>query len=204
MRFLPILAAASAWAQSAAPPADRPPPGGMAAALTQQRASIEQQRASIKKQAETVGVWLPPDDRDAAGAEPPCDPIEDRIVAPMIDGAAKTHAVRPELLRAVIEQESGYRSCAVSAKGAQGLMQLMPETIEQLGVKDAFDPKENIEAGARFLKQLLDKYKGDLAQALGAYNAGPEAVDQAGGIPPLPETQDYVKAILEKLGTQKP
>jgi len=79
-------------------------------------------------------------------------------------------------------------------------MQLMPQTIQDLGVEDPFDPRENVEAGAKFLKQLLDKYKGDLAQALGAYNAGPAAIDEAGGIPEMTETRDYVDAILKKLG----
>jgi soluble lytic murein transglycosylase-like protein len=124
-------------------------------------------------------------------------------VTPIIEGAAKAHELRPELLRAVIQQESAFRPCAVSSQGAQGLMQLMPDTVGRFGVKDAFDPQQNIEAGAKFLKQLIDKYKGDLAQALGAYNAGPETVDQAGGVPQIRETQDYVKAILEKVGAHK-
>ncbi len=204
MRWVWLLVAASAWGQAApAPPPDRPPPEGVKTVLSQQQASIEQQRTSVRKQAETVGVWLPPKDDLAAAAEAPCDPIDDSIVAPVIDGAAKAHELRPELLRAVIGQESAFRPCAVSAKGAEGLMQLMPDTLERFGVKDGFNPKENIEAGAKFLKELIDKYKGDLRQALGAYNAGPEAVDKAGGIPPIEETQDYVKAILEKLATQK-
>jgi soluble lytic murein transglycosylase-like protein len=91
------------------------------------------------------------------------------------------------------------RPCAISAKGAQGLMQLMPDTAQQLAVLDVFDPKENIEAGAKYLKQLIDKYKGDLKLALGAYNAGPTTVDQAGGIPDIQETKDYVEAILKRL-----
>jgi soluble lytic murein transglycosylase-like protein len=130
---------------------------------------------------------------------PPCPPVEDSIVAPLIEGAAKDSAVEPKLLRAVIEQESGYHACAVSSRGAKGLMQLMPETADRFGVKDAFDPKENIQAGTKFLKELIDKYKGDLPKALGAYNAGPNAVDQAGGIPDIAETQDYVQAIMKKL-----
>ncbi|SPE39629.1 Lytic transglycosylase, catalytic (fragment) [Candidatus Sulfopaludibacter sp. SbA3] len=78
-------------------------------------------------------------------------------------------------------------------------MQLMPATAEQFGLKDVFDPKKNIDTGAQFLKQLLDKYGGDLAKALGAYNAGATVVDQAGGIPDIPETRDYVDAIMQKL-----
>ncbi|HUP04630.1 MAG TPA: lytic transglycosylase domain-containing protein, partial [Bryobacteraceae bacterium] len=91
------------------------------------------------------------------------------------------------------------RPCAVSASGAQGLMQLMPDTADQLAVTDPFDPAQNIEAGARYLKDLIDRYKGDLAQALAAYNAGPGATPQSGGIPAIPETRDYVDSILKKL-----
>jgi soluble lytic murein transglycosylase-like protein len=122
----------------------------------------------------------------------------------MIDAAAQSHSVQPKLLRAVMEQESGLRPCALSSKGAQGLMQLMPDTAGQFGVDDAFDPKQNIEGGARYLKELLDKYKGDLPLALGAYNAGPASVDQAGKVPDIPETRDYVAAILKKLAASPP
>lgn len=134
---------------------------------------------------------------EAAPAD--CDPIAETELAPMIDTAAKGHELQPKLLRAVMEKESAFRPCAVSPKGAQGLMQLMPDTAGQFGVSDAFDPKQNIEAGATFLKQLLDKYKGDIGMALGAYNAGSSTVDQAGGIPNIAETRDYVDAILKKI-----
>jgi soluble lytic murein transglycosylase-like protein len=97
----------------------------------------------------------------------------------------------------VIKQESAFRPCAISQKGAQGLMQLMPETVDQLGIKDPFDVKQNIDGGAKFLKELLTRYSGDLSLALGAYNAGAGKVDAAGGaIPPIAETEAYVKAIL--------
>jgi soluble lytic murein transglycosylase-like protein len=102
-----------------------------------------------------------------------------------------------------MERESGYRPCAISSKGAQGLMQLMPETSLELGVSDPFDPKESVSGGAKFLKQLIDKYQGDLSKVLGAYNAGPAAIDQAGGIPDIQETKDYVDAILKKLGVTR-
>jgi soluble lytic murein transglycosylase-like protein len=98
-----------------------------------------------------------------------------------------------------MQQESGFRPCAISPKGARGLMQLMPATLEQFKVEDAFDPTANIEAGAAFLKQLLDKYKGDMKLALAAYNAGPAAVDKAGAIPDIKETRDYVESILRKV-----
>ena len=84
-----------------------------------------------------------------------------RNCRPLIDSAAKQHQLQPKLIRGVIEQESAFHACAISAKGAKGLMQLMPATIEQFKVTDVFDPQQNIEAGATFLRQLLDKYKGD-------------------------------------------
>ena len=134
-----------------------------------------------------------------SGDGPDCDPLADSLAAPIIEEAAKTHKVEAKLLRAVIDQESAFRPCAVSPKGAKGMMQLMPDTAQELGVADPFDAKQNILAGAKYLKQLLDKYKGDLPQALGAYNAGANAVDQSGGVPNIQETKDYVKAIMEKL-----
>jgi soluble lytic murein transglycosylase-like protein len=167
----------------------------MREALEKQKASIAKQRQCVRRQAETAGVRLIP----WGSPEPDCEPIEESAVAPLIDSAAKAQKLEPELVRAVIEKESAFRPCAVSGKGAQGLMQLMPATAEQFGLNDVFDPKENIDAGAQFLKQLLDQYSGDLAKALGAYNAGPSVVDQAGGIPDIPETRDYVDAILKKL-----
>jgi soluble lytic murein transglycosylase-like protein len=129
--------------------------------------------------------------------------LADAVSAPLIDGAAQQQGVDTKLLRAVIDQESGFRPCAVSAKGAQGLMQLMPATAEELKVDDPFDPKQSIDAGAKYLKQLLDKYKGDIPQTLAAYNAGPGATDQAKGVPDIPETRAYVDAILQKLGIKR-
>ena len=170
-----------------------------------QRAAIALQRESIRKQAESLGLWMQPGGPAPAPAagppstEPACDALADSVVTPLIENAAKTQNLETKVIRAVIERESGFHACAVSSRGAQGLMQLMPETAATLSVRDPFDAKENIEAGARYLKQLLDKYKGDLRQALGAYNAGPAAVDQAGGIPDIPETKDYVDAILQKI-----
>ncbi len=134
----------------------------------------------------------------------PCEPIADAVVAPIIEGAAQSQKVEPKLLRAVIDQESGFHPCAMSSRGAKGLMQLMPETADRFSVRDPFDPRENIEAGATLLKQLLDRYNGDLPQALAAYNAGPKRVDESGGIPDIPETRDYVESILGKLRAKDP
>lgn len=141
---------------------------------------------------------------EAAGMTQPglyCDPVPEIDLAPIVADTAEREGLDPRLLTAVIQQESAFRPCAVSQKGAQGLMQLMPATAEQFGVKDSFDIQENIGAGAKLLKGLLTRYTGDLSLALGAYNAGPGKVDEAGGVPAIPETTNYVREILRKLAT---
>lgn len=129
-----------------------------------------------------------------------CDPVPEASIAPILLEAAQREGLEPRLLTAVIQQESAFRPCAISHKGAQGLMQLMPDTATQFGVKDPFDPKQNVDAGAKYLKELISRYSGNLAVALGAYNAGPAKVDEAGGVvPSIPETTDYVSQILSRL-----
>ena len=118
----------------------------------------------------------------------------------MIDTVAREQNVDPSLVREVARQESSFRPCAVSPKGAQGLMQLMPATQAQLDVHDPFDPQESLSAGAKLLKQLLDRYHGDLALALSAYNAGITRVDRNFAVPEISETKDYVSDILGRLG----
>ena len=103
------------------------------------------------------------------------------------------------LLRAVISTESAFVPCAISDKGAMGLMQLMPGTATAMGVSNPMDPDDNLRGGVRYLGQLLERYGGDLRLALGAYNAGPALVDRYGAVPPIPETQNYVREILNKL-----
>lgn len=116
---------------------------------------------------------------------------------PLIRAAARNHQLSPELVHAVVRAESAYRSDAVSRKGAQGLMQLMPATADRFGVRDSFDPRENLHGGTRYLKKLLGMFDGDLSLALAAYNAGENAVAKYGNqIPPYPETQKYVKKVL--------
>ena len=186
-------------ASPATPGNAKPPPSP----AELQRAAIAQQRDAVRKQAESLGLWLMPLQEGPARPPAPvvdCDPLEDSIVNPLIENAAKAQGLETKLLRAVIDQESGYRACAVSAKGAQGLMQLMPETAAEMGVKDPFDAKQNVDGGARYLKQLIDRYKGDLPQALGAYNAGPKTVDQSAGVPDVQETREYVEAVMAKAG----
>lgn len=115
---------------------------------------------------------------------------------PIIEKAALAAAVEPELLRAVIVVESGFNSRALSRAGAAGLMQLMPATARRFGVRDRFDPKENIHAGARYLKSLIKRYDNDVQLALAAYNAGEEAVDRCGRcIPNYRETRAYVPKV---------
>ena len=116
--------------------------------------------------------------------------------AVLIDRAARRYELDPSLLKAVIQQESGFDAGARSSAGAMGLMQLMPGTAASLGVTNPRDPEQNVDGGSRLLRQLLDRYGGRLDLALAAYNAGPGAVDKYGGIPPYSETQEYVRNIL--------
>jgi len=115
---------------------------------------------------------------------------------PIIKSLASEYGVDISLVKAVIHAESGYNPNAVSPKGAQGLMQLMPRTAQGLKVSNSFDPKENIRGGVRYLRFLLDTFKGDVSLALAAYNAGLNRVSQYGGIPPYQETRDYVSRVL--------
>jgi len=113
----------------------------------------------------------------------------------LIGLTAREHEVEPALVKAVIAAESNFDPEAVSRKGAQGLMQLMPVTATDLGVDDPLRPMQNVQAGTRYLRLMLDRY-GDLERAVAAYNAGPAAVDHYGGVPPYRETQDYVRRVL--------
>ena len=110
--------------------------------------------------------------------------------------SARNHRVEPALVKAVIAAESNFMPTAVSRVGAQGLMQLMPKTAQELGIDNPFHPAENVEGGTRYLRDMLDRF-GDLERALAAYNAGPEAVDRFDGIPPYPETLKYVTRVLD-------
>jgi soluble lytic murein transglycosylase-like protein len=116
----------------------------------------------------------------------------------IIETAALAASIEPNLLRAVIVVESGFNSRAVSKRGAVGLMQLMPSTASRFGVSNPYDPRENVRAGARYLKFLIDRFGHDVRLALAAYNAGEEAVDRNGGqIPPFTETMAYVPRVLK-------
>ena len=160
--------------------------------------SLAQQRASIEKQAQAAGTSLTWTAPAMAVPQPACDPIPQPELSKMIDEVAEKQGIDKTLVREVARQESGFRPCAVSSKGAQGLMQLMPETQARFQIADPFDPKQSLEAGSKLLKQLLDRYHGDVSLALSAYNAGARRVDQAGGVPDLAETKNYVFSILTR------
>lgn len=124
-----------------------------------------------------------------------------RLVGPegvgrLAERHAGRHGVDSRLIMAIIKVESGFDVRAVSPAGAGGLMQLMPGTQRHLGVKDVFDPDANVEGGVRYFRSMLDRYGGDVALALAAYNAGPANVDKYGGIPPFEETRNYVRKVL--------
>lgn len=119
-----------------------------------------------------------------------------RGLDPLIDRFALDEGLSPRLVQAVMQVESAYDQRALSKKGAMGLMQLMPDTARELGVRDPWNPADNIRGGARYLRQQLDRFGGDLSLALAAYNAGPTAVERHRGIPPYAETQRYVGKVL--------
>jgi soluble lytic murein transglycosylase-like protein len=171
------------------------------------QSSLAQQRKSIETQARAAGAapgisykevpWTP----SPTAAAPDCDPLSQPELNMMIGEASSKNGVSTELVREVARQESGFKPCAVSSKGAQGIMQLMPATQSQFAVANPFDVKENLDAGTKLLKQLLDRYSGDLTKALSAYNAGAGKVDKSGAVPDIPETKNYVLSILGELNT---
>jgi hypothetical protein len=131
------------------------------------------------------------------GENRPAVSIDRDGVEKLVREAADRHQVDPALIRAVIETESNWNPSAVSRKGALGLMQLIPTTAQRFGVDDAFSPKQNVDAGVRYLKTLLERYNGNLDLALAAYNAGEGAVDRAHGVPAYRETRNYVQRVQE-------
>jgi soluble lytic murein transglycosylase-like protein len=124
-------------------------------------------------------------------------------VAEVVGAASDRYRLDPDLLNSVIRAESGFKVHAVSPKGAQGLMQLMPGTASKLGVANAFDPAANVDGGTRYLRELLEHYNFDLIKALAAYNAGPQRVEQYKGVPPYRETRLYVASIVRDFNRKK-
>lgn len=179
----------------------------MAPSLDKQRISVQTQVAAAVPSAAPAppaesGFFTTPWPGFLSSAivvQAPCEPLAPEALHPLVDQAAKREGLEVDLVNAVIDRESGARPCAVSVKGAQGLMQLMPAVASELGVKDPFDPKQNVDGGTKLLKQLLTRYNGDVGLALGAYNAGAGRVDREGGIPKIPETINYVSDILTKV-----
>lgn len=189
----------------AAPPGEATTVGDAAAqraaSIRVMRESIATQRASTRAQASRSArriVFSEPFAPIAFPVGAGCDPIPDTVVAPLIATAALDARIEPNLLRAVIHQESAFRPCALSPRGAMGLMQLMPDAAARFQVADPFDAGQNIRSGAQYLRELLDRFKGDVGLALAAYNAGPANVNNK-TIPDFPETQDYVARILDEL-----
>ncbi len=130
-------------------------------------------------------------------------PASEKDLDAIIAAAAKRHNIDADFIRSIVKAESGGRTNAVSAKGAQGLMQLMPKTANLLGVNNSFDPEANVEAGTRYLRELLARYKNDPIKALAAYNAGALRVQQYNGVPPYQETRAYIRRIVNDYNRQK-
>jgi soluble lytic murein transglycosylase-like protein len=166
------------------------------------QSSLAQQRKSIETQARAAGAGQIPWTPSPTTAAPDCDPLSQPELNLMIGEASSKNGVSSELVREVARQESGFKPCAVSSRGAEGIMQLMPATRNQFAVANPFDVKENLDAGTKLLKQLLDRYSGDLTKALSAYNAGAGRVDKSGAVPDIPETKNYVLSILEELNAK--
>jgi hypothetical protein len=212
-KVLIFLAATPMWAQPTQNQEDAIAKQRSAATAMQE--SLAKQRASVQQQMGTTGVgtfFVLPRAESLGGVNgslpaptsvPICAPLPDPEVESLVGETAQRDGVNSDLLRTVMKQESGFRPCAVLSKGAMGLMQLMPTTAEQFGIVNPFDAVSNVDAGARFLKQLLNRYGGDFPKALGAYNAGPSKVDAAGTVPAIPETMEYVRQILAALHSTK-
>lgn len=161
-------------------------------------------RAARQAAQEVNNLVAEPGNRRALSTSQPVDPgspvtetMTPESVDKAIEAAAERHGVDPNLVRAVVKVESNFNPHAVSSKGAMGLMQLMPSTAKSLSVGNAFDPNQNVDAGVRHLKSLLDSYNGNVELSLAAYNAGQGAVSRNKGIPPYRETREYVKKITD-------
>lgn len=203
-----FLGATSLEAQKAAPQTQLESIAAQLASVRQQTLSVAVQQKSIAKQEASTHRMT----KQTAFLEPlrsevqyfDCGALGPRETEKLIATAARRQSVSEELLRAVIRQESAFRPCAVSDKGAQGLMQLMPATAAAFNVSDPFDPQQNVLGGAAYLRQLIQRYAGDTSLALSAYNAGPQVVDRIAAIPDIAETQNYVSSIFRDLGWTLP
>src|SRR5215469_1034425 len=141
--------------------------------------------------------------RPTSSGKPSGIPQRPVDLSQVVNEASGRYRLDPDLVNSVIKAESDFKVRAVSPKGAQGLMQLMPGTAAQLGVPNAFDPQANVDGGTRYLRELLERYDFDLVKALAAYNAGPQRVEQYGGVPPYYETRAYVAKIVKDFNKKK-
>lgn len=169
---------------------DKPPPKGIKTEIFTGKGSVTIDGASRGN-----GVTF-----SRASLKLPARKLYTREYDHLIRRAATYHGVDPQLVRAVIHAESAFNPHAVSPKGAKGLMQLMPGTAQDMGVVNVFNPADNIWAGTKYLRHLLERFKGDTTLAVAAYNAGFANVDQYGGIPPFTETRHYVRRVLALRG----
>jgi soluble lytic murein transglycosylase-like protein len=188
--LLGLIGSGSVRAEDQKKPADR-----QLAAAKRQRDSV-QARRSADQFFQTS--WLDEEIVAAPALAVDCDKLPGDELRALVSRMS-LDGISPRLVHAVIAQESAGKPCAVSSKGAMGLMQLMPDLAREMDVDDAFDPEQNVRAGIRHLVHLTARYNGDLPKVLAAYNAGAARVDSSGGIPDIPETQAYVKSILAKL-----
>src|SRR5581483_7851505 len=145
----------------------------------------------------------PPPPPEPSAQPAPMPAFHAKNIAEVVGPASEKHLIDPALINSVIRAESGFNPHAVSPKGAQGLMQLMPGTAAKLGVRNAFEPAANVEGGTAYLRQLLEQYNWDMAKALAAYNAGPQRVQQYGGVPPYRETHSYVAKVIRDYNRTK-
>jgi len=166
------------------------PPAGAVATTTTTTANFN---AAL---AQALMPQLARPDADAADAPAPIPPEQ---INQLVAQNADIWQVDPALIKSVIANESSFNANATSPVGAQGLMQLMPETAASLGVRNPYDPAQNVAGGTRYLRSLLDRFNGDTRLAVAAYNAGPNAVEKYGDVPPYAETQNYVKNVLGSL-----
>ncbi len=175
---------------------------GAPSGLALQRDSVRRQAAALQpgiKPLESSFFTVPWPLPEASNAQDVCQPPPRAQLNYLIDAAAHKAGLRPELVREVVRQESGFDPCAESPAGAQGLMQIMPSVQNQFQVSDAFNLAQNLSAGTQLLRSLLDRYDGDIVSALAAYNAGPRRVDAARGVPTIAETRKYVSDIMGRL-----
>lgn len=168
--------------------------------VMQRIAAIEQRFQQMQPAVREDGFATAMTRAQGAGAPAKASPAGRQEIAAMVQAAARRHGVDADLALAVAVAESDLQPQAVSTAGATGVMQLMPDTARSLGVRNTFDPRENIDGGVRYLKQMLTVFNGDVVKAVAAYNAGPDAVRQYAGVPPYPETRAYVNKVLSLCG----